>query len=331
MATATRRGILAVVAAVVLLAVGAAVGIALGMRMTDDPVAGEFFADTSLSAQRAERDPAMAWIARALLVLAVLWLVIGMVASRTRLVRRPGAGAARAAWLSATRPWRARESTLGMLPPDRLLLIGIPAGLLVGTRAVQTSFLSWTHLVLTLCAWLAFAIVVRVLVGRRSPWPVIAAVGGVIVLRCILTLLAVGLAGPGAFAAAFWTDPVVAAVYTAVALAVFVWLFVAAGWALSTQWGSRRATGIVLAGAGAGLAVPATIVGIVGLEQASVIWTDEPVLLPWGLVQLVGGVDRLELPAHTGWLAAGVGLVIAIVGALLAIPRSRAQTPPITR
>ncbi|MGZ8805438.1 MAG: hypothetical protein ACXWZG_09075, partial [Microbacterium sp.] len=87
-----------------------------------------------LGVQRADRDLAMAWIARGLLALAVIWVVIGVLSSRTRLVRRPGAAAARAGWLGATRPWRARESTLGLLPLDRWLLLGVPVALLVATR-----------------------------------------------------------------------------------------------------------------------------------------------------------------------------------------------------
>lgn len=274
-----------------------------------------------LGVQRADRDLAMAWTARVLLLLAALWLVIGMVSSRTRLVRRPGAAAARAAWLGATRPWRARESTLGMLGTDRVLLIGIPAALLVGTRAVQTSFLSWTHLALTLGAWLVFALVVRLLVGRRSPWPVIAAVGGVIVLRCILTLLALSFTGPGGYWFAFWTEPVPRTLYIAAAFALFVWVFVAAGWALSTQFGARRATGVVLTGVGAGLAVPAAVVAFIGLEQALTLWNDEMGLLPWGLARILGITVYLDIPAESAWYAAGLGAVIAVGGVLLALPR----------
>ncbi len=107
-----------------------------------------------LGVERANRDLAMAWLARALLLFAGAWVVIGVLASRTRLVRRPGAAAARATWLSATRPWRARESTLGLLPLDRWLMLGVPAALLVATRAAQTSFLSWTHLAVVLGSWL---------------------------------------------------------------------------------------------------------------------------------------------------------------------------------
>lgn len=277
-----------------------------------------------LGVQRAERDMPMAWIARGMLVLAVAWVVIGMFSARTRLVGRPGAAAARATWLGATRPWRARESTLGLLPLDRWLLLGIPAATLVGTRAVQTSFLSWTHLAVVLGAWLLFALVVRAVVGRRSPWPVIAAVGGVVMLRCIVALAALSLTGPGGYWFAFWTDPTRRTLYVAVAFALFAWLFVAAGWALSSQIGARRAVGAVLAGAGVGLAVPASVVALIGLEQALTVWNDEMGLLPWGLARILGITVYLDIPAETAWIAAGVGAVIAVVGVVLAVPWHRA-------
>lgn len=272
-----------------------------------------------LGVERADRDLAMAWLARVLLVLAAAWVLIGMVASRTRLVRRPGAAAARSSWLSATRPWRARESTLGLLSLDRWLLLVVPAALLVATRAVQTSFLSWTHLAVVLGAWLLFAVVVRVLVGSRSPWPVIAAVGGVIVLRCIVTLAALSLSGPGGYWFAFWTDPVRRSVYITIAFALFVWLFVAAGWALASQLGARRATGTVLAGIGVGLAIPAAIVGFVGFEQALTLWNDEMGLLPWGLARILGITVYLDIPPDTPWFAAGFGAVVALIGVFLAM------------
>jgi hypothetical protein len=273
-----------------------------------------------LGVQRADRDLAMAWIARGVLLLAALWVVIGVLASRTRLVRRPGAAAARAAWLGATRPWRARESTLGMLPLDRWLLLGIPAALLVATRAVQTSFLSWTHLAIVLGAWLVFLAVVRLLVRRRSPWPVIAAVGGVIVLRCIVTLLALSVTGPGGYWFSFWTEPTRRTVYIAVAFALFVWVFVAAGWALASLIGPRRATGTVLAGVGAGLAVSALVIAVVGLETALTIWNDEMGLLPWGLARILGITVYLDIPDAAAWVAAGFGSAVAVVGVLLALP-----------
>lgn len=281
-----------------------------------------------LGVQRADRDLAMAWIARVLLLLALAWLVIGMVASRTRLIRRPGAAAARASWLSSTRPWRARESTLGMLPLDRWLMVGVPAALLVATRAVQTSFLSWAHLVVVLGAWLVFLVVVRLLVGRRSPWPVIAAVGGVIVLRCIVALFALSFTGPGGYWFSFWTQPTARTVYISIAFALFVWLFVAAGWALAAQVGRRRATGMVLAAVGFGLAIPAGIVAAIGLENALTVWNDQMGLLPWGLARILGITVYLDIPADTAMWAAVFGLVIAVIGLLLAI-RWRRTSPAV--
>lgn len=274
--------------------------------------------------ERADRDQAMAWIARILLALALAWVVIGMIATRTRIVGRPGAAAARVTWLASTRPWRAQEGTLGMLPLDRWLVLVVPGALLVATRAVQTSFLSWTHLALVLGAWAVFVVGLDLLIGRkRSPWPVLSAVGGVIVLRCIVALGVLSFTGPGGYWFAFWTDPVRRTIYIAIAFALFVWVFVAAGWALSTQLGRRRATGVVLAAVGTGLAIPATVVAIVGLETALSAWNDQLGLLPWGLARILGLTTYLEIPADTAWWAAAFGALILGVGIALSLPRRR--------
>lgn len=282
-----------------------------------------------LGVERAERDATMAWLARGLLVLAAAWVVIGMLAARTRLVAKPGAAAARATWIASTRPWRARESTLGMLELDRWLLLVVPVALLVATRAVQTSFLSWTHLAVIIGAWAVFALVLRLFVWSRSPWPVIAAVGGVVMLRCIVTLFALSFTGPGGYWFAFWTDPVLRTLYIAVAFALFVWVFVAAGWALAAQVRARRATGAVLAAVGAGLLGPSAVVGLVGLEAALTLWNDELGLLPWGLARILGITTYLEIPDATPWAAAAVGLILLVAGSLLALPwRRRTASVP---
>ncbi|KAA9111384.1 hypothetical protein [Microbacterium rhizomatis] len=282
-------------------------------------------AAAELGVQRADRDLAMAWMARALLLLALAWVVIGMLAARTRLVGRPGAAAARATWIASFRPWRARESTLGMLPLDRWLLLAVPGLLLVATRGVQTSFLAPVQLVLTLGAWFVFVAVVRLLLGRRSPWPVITAVGGVMVLRCIVTLSALSFTGPGGYWFAFWTDPVRRTLYISIAFALFVWVFVAAGWALASQLGARRASGVVIAAVGAGLAVPSAVVAAIGLESALTAWNDQLGLLPWGLARILGITVYLGIPADTALWAAVFGAVLLVIGVLLAVPwRSRA-------
>lgn len=173
---------------------------------------------------------------------------------------------------------------------------------------------------LVLGAWAAFVAVTLLLRRRVSPWPVLAAVGGVIVLRVLLLLATLTVTGPGGYWFAFWTDPTRRTLYIAVAFALFLWGFVAAGWALSTQIGRRRATGVVLAAVGAGLAIPATIVAAVGLEQALTVWNDQLGLLPWGLARILGITTYLEIPGDTAWYAAAAGVVIALVGLALALP-----------
>lgn len=270
-----------------------------------------------LGVDRADRDLAMSWLARILLVLALAWVLIGMFAARTRLVRRPGAIAARATWVAATRPWRADESTLGLARLDHLLLVIVPGGLLVATRAVQTSFLAPSQMFITLGAWAVFTTVLLVFLRGRTAWGVISAVGGVMVLRCIIALFALSFTGPGGYWFGFWTDETLRTIYIALAFAAFIWTFVAAGWALGVRIGRRRATGTVLAAVGLGLAIPATIVAIIGLEQALTVWNDQMGLLPWGLARILGITTYLEIPEETAWYAAAFGVLLLLVGLAL--------------
>lgn len=310
MTTTIRRGILAIVTGLVLLALGAGVGIAVGDTL-------------GIHTEPAEVDPAMVWFARVLLVLALAWVVIGMLSARTRLVRRPGAAAARATWLSSLRPWRARESSLGLFGLDKWLIFAVPVALLIATRLVQTSLIAWVPVFVILAAWVVFALVVRLFVGRRSPWPVIAAVGGVVVLRCILTLIALAFTGPGGVWNEFLANPVLRVGYIAIAFALFVWVFVVAGWTLSTQLGVRRATGAVLTAVGAGAAIPAVIVALVGLESALTEWNSRVGLFSWSLSQIADITTDLGIPDAAAWYAAGLGAVVAVVGVLLALPSRR--------
>lgn len=299
-----RRGAIAVTTMLVLLAGGAGIGIAvgdvLGIRMDA--------AEAIPVPERTDRDPAMAWMARGLLVLALVWVLIGVISARTQMVRRPGAAAARATWLGSTQPWRARESILGLLRTDRWLLLTVPAALLIGTRAVQTSFLSWEHLAVLLAGWIVLALVARRLLGsRHTPYAVIAAVGGAVMLRCIATLFALSFAGPGGYWFALLTDPGLRVLCIAVAFALFIWVFVAAGWAASVQIGARRATGVVLGAVGAGLAVSSLAIAVVGFERA----------------RILGITTHLGIPGQAPWVLCGAGAVLFVAGALLSRRRRR--------
>ncbi|MFJ4037485.1 hypothetical protein ACIPVB_05325 [Microbacterium sp. NPDC090007] len=303
MATTERRGIVALGICGILLAFGAVVAVLV------DP----------FTRVPASVDATTGWLSRLLLLLGVAWLVIGMLAARTSLVRRPGAAAARATWIASTRPWRARESTLGVLPLDRWLMIVVPGGLLVATRVVQTPRDGLWGVAVAIAGWLLFAVAVRLLLGRRSPWPIIAAVGGALVLRCVVALVAVALSGPEGIWPDLWALPALRVLYLMIAFALVAWVFVAAGWSLSAQLGRRRAAGVALAGMGIGYALPAATIALMGARDAVRSWNEQIGILPWDLARLTGvrdGAFPVEIVAAT----AVVGVAAIVVGLLLAAP-----------
>ncbi|GAA1807358.1 hypothetical protein [Agromyces neolithicus] len=278
-----------------------------------------------LGVERAERDLPMAWAARILLVLLAGWLVYGVLAARSG-SRHRGAGAARALWVAGARPWRAVEVTAGLGRLDRVLVVAVPALVLVASRGIQTWFLAPAHLFVTLGSWLVFVLVVLValrLFGRRSAWPVLAAIGGAVSLRVGLLLAVLAPTGPGGYWFGFWTDPLARSLYLTVAFAAFGWVVVAAAWALATQIGGRRATGVVIAGIGIVLAAFGALIGTIGLEAVLTAWNDQMALLPWGLSRILGITVYLDVPADTAWYAAGAGAVLAIAGTALTLPWRR--------
>ncbi|WP_308493095.1 hypothetical protein [Microbacterium terrisoli] len=322
MTTAGRRGILALVLVVLLLALGAGAAVVLAGAIEDHPFTGGASPEPIAPADRT-----MAWLARILLVLALAWVLIGILSARTSLVARPGAAAARATWLASTRPWRARESTLGMLLLDRWLLFAVPVALLIATRAVQSSFVGWMRLAIVIGAWTVFALALRIVVRGRSPWPVMAAVGGVVMLRCTVTLIALAIDGPGGYWYAFWQLAAARGLYVTVAVALFLWLFVAAAWSLFAQLGARRGVGAVLCAVGAAGTVGAIAVVTTGFDRALTLLSDRTDLMPSGLVSALAVALQIEVPTGAAWLAVVAGLVVFVVGALLAVRWDAVRRP----
>lgn len=277
-----------------------------------------------LGVDRAERDLPMAWAARIALLLLAAWLAYGIAAGYAR-AKWPGARAARAMWVAATRPWRAVEVTRDLGRLDRALLVAVPAVFLVASRGIQTWFLAPSHLVVTLGSWLVFAMAVLLLLrlARRPAWPVLAAIGGAAALRVGLLLAVLTPTGPGGYWFEFWTDPLARSIYVTIAFAAFGWVIVAAGWALAVQLGARRAIGALVAAIGAVLAVFGALIATLGLEAALTTWNDEMALLPWGLSRILGITVYLDIPADTAWVAAAAGVVLVVVGVLLALPWRR--------
>jgi hypothetical protein len=263
--------------------------------------------------ERAERDLPMAWAARALLLLSVLWLLAG------HFWRAP-----RAMLIAATQPWRAAEVTAGLTRVEKALLVGVPALALVASRGILTWFAAPAHVFITSAAWVVFAAVLAIVVRRRNPWPVVAAVGGAVMLRVVLLTAVLSPRGPGGYWFGFWTDPAERFAYLTIAFALFAWVLVAAAWALAAQLGGRRASAVALASAGAVLVLVGGLIGVIGLETALTIWNDQMALLPWGLSRILGLTVYLEIPADTVWYAVGFGAVLLVVSAALALPRRRA-------
>jgi hypothetical protein len=257
-------------------------------------------------------DAAHVWPARILLILTLAWLVIGMIAARTSLVGRPGASAARASWIAACRPWRARESTLGMLQLDRVLLLVIPGGMLAVTRVLQSSAASIAQLILTLGGWVLFVVIAELWMRGRSPWALIAAVAGVVVLRCTLTLLPLSFGLP--------YSATVTQIYMALSTAGYLWTFVAAAWSLFPRFGPRRGVGIVMAAAGGALTVAGLAIALIGPVQVVEGWTDHVSPLPWGLGRMIGIANILGTVTATVWSLTLAGVVVALVGVVLALP-----------
>jgi hypothetical protein len=260
------------------------------------------FTAADLGAARADRDPAMAWLARILLALIAAVLV----------------------W-RRIRPW-APDRRL-----DRILVWLFPLVVLVAGRAMFTWFAAPAHLLVTVAAWLLFAAVAWLFVRPADPFHLWAAIGGVVLLRSVILLAALAVRGPGGYWFRFWTDPTVRFLYVTVGFAAFGWLFVATGLALRRRYGltRRRVAGALLAAAGVPLAVLGGLVATIGLERALTVWNDQLALLPWGLSRILGITVYLGIPSGLATWTAVAGAVLLALGVLLGI-RSPV-VPPLTR
>ncbi|WP_435206531.1 hypothetical protein [Micromonospora sp. bgisy143] len=277
------------------------------------------FTAADLGARRADRDPAIAWAARAMLGSILLVLLLGLRG------RGFGAAAARGLLLGAFRPWRVAALPTPRTRTDRVLVWLIPTVVLVTSRLVLTWFAAPAHLLVTLGGWALFALVVRLVVGRRDPFHLWAALGGVALLRSVLLLAALAVRGPGGYWFAFWTAPGLRAAYVTVAFAAFCWLFVVVAVVLRDRYGLRRrsAAGFTLTAAGVPLGVLSALVSVVGLERALTVWNDQLALLPWGLSRILGITVYLGIPTRLPAYTAAAGLALTAAGLLLALGRHR--------
>jgi len=279
-----------------------------------------------IGTERAERDLPMAWLARGGLLLVLLWLLLGA-SGRVR--------AARATWLAGTRPWRAVEAVRDLSGAERTVVVAVPLLALTASRLVLTWAAAPAHLLVTGLAWAVLVLGLALAVRRRDPWPVVAAVGGAVLLRVALLLAVLAPRGPGGYWFWFWTDPTRRTAYVVVAFVAFGWVLVAATWALRATLGRRRAVAVTVATVGGALVATGVPVGTVGLEQALTTWNDQLALLPWGLSRILGITVYLGIPTALPWWAAGLGAGLLVAGLVTGLPygarRSVTQPPSVRR
>ncbi len=275
-----------------------------------------------LGMERADCDPAMAWLARLLLVLVVGWLAVGALGRG-----RFSAPAARALWVAGTRPWRAAEVARELGRLDRILLVGVPVAALAASRLVQTWFLAPAHLAVVAVGWLALGLVLALALRRRDPWPVLAAVGGAVLLRVTLLTAVLAPRGPGGYWFGFWTDPAARTAYVVVSFALFGWVLVATAWSLRPELGRAGGAWTAVAVVGTALLAIGSLVGAIGTERALTVWNDQLALLPWGLSRILGITVYLGIPTELPWYAAGLGALVLLVAGPLAWRASRLRRP----
>jgi hypothetical protein len=276
------------------------------------------FPAADIGLAHAERDLAMAWLARGLLAALVVALALGTSAGQRllRAGRLPGAAALRALWLGTTRPWRAGDLDPPPTALDRVLVWALPAAALVLSRAAYSWFASPAHLAVSLGGWAVFAGVLRVLL-RGDRFGLYAAVGGAAIVRTLLLLGALAGHGPGRYWYDFWTQPQARTVYITVAFAAFLWVPVAAYFALRAL-GARFATAPVLAAVGAPIALLGVALWAVGLETSLAVWNDQMALLPWGMHRILGITGFLDIPPWLPKLVTAAGGTLIAAGGLLA-------------
>ncbi|WP_207938792.1 hypothetical protein [Actinomadura darangshiensis] len=287
------------------------------------------FTAAEIGMQRADRDEAMAWLARVLLALLLIGFALGGSFGQRLLRGAPGSAALRGLWLGMTRPWRVTAVEPNGRT-DRMLVWFLPGAMLVASRAVFTWFAAPAHLVVVLGAWLIFAVTLRWLTRGRDRFALSAAIGGVALMRTVILLVALAGRGPGRYWYDFWTEPGLRSFYITVAFAAFCWTFVVAGFVLRNSYGltRRAASGSTLIGAGVPPAMIGGLIAAIGLERALTVWNDQMALLPWGLSRILGITTYLGIPSAIPVIAAGTGLALAVAGALLAgRPGKRALSP----
>ncbi len=151
----------------------------------------------------------------------------------------------------------------------------------------------------------------------------VAAVGGAVLLRCLLLLGVLAVRGPGGYWFAFWTEPAQRTAYVIASFTLFGWVLVGSRLgagsgrpAVGARWPSRS----VIVGLASWPSV--ALLAVVGLEDALTVWNDQLALLPWGLSRILGITTYLGIPLALPWWILGTGAAVGALAIALAMPQA---------
>ncbi len=270
----------------------------------------------------AERNSAVTWFARLLLILLVTLLIAGTHRVQRHTGPWPGRGVARLLFLGAFAPYRIGELLAERGPPYRAVTLTVLA--YCGASVLAFSAFSTPLLSLgTVGAIVVFALVLRT--GWNGPRPrgrrdrYVPAAFAPLLLSAGIVLVAVSWTGPLGFWLGFWTEGWVRGLFLTAWIASLLWAV--HGLAVSgRRLGSVRAPaalgGLMVAGG-----VTAAILAAVWPHTASVLGVLDHglVVLPMGASMLAGVTEYLgvgEVWAGAAWWTAVAALVI--VGGIFA-------------
>ena len=258
----------------------------------------------------------------------VLLLILGLALLGGPLGRRWRGSAlgcaSRGLWLGATRPWRLAADPVVPRPRGaRVLVWVLPAVLMVASRGAFSDWLSWSYLLATLGSMALYVLVIRALIGRVDAFALFAAVAGVLLARTLVLSAVTVARGPLGYWYRMWTDEQWRTVYTTVAVAAFLWLFLVTYAVLRTTYGRTRsrAIGLVLVGIGAPMIALGALMAWSGLESALTTFNDQMALLPLGLSRILGITVHLGIPTEIPVYVLALGALLAACGLLLGAAR----------
>jgi len=285
----------------------------------DFPAYNFFSADAGMA--HVVRGPAMAWLARLLLLVTVLLLLLGADPVLRLLPDFPGRNGLRALWAGWTDPG-GLSGIPRFAPVDNLVALGLPVLVLLLDHLTVSSFLSPHYIWLMVVVMGTFAGVLLALNRRAGAWRVGSALAASLMLWSAVPLAPVAVRGPLFLWYCLWTR---AAFRTALITAnglVGVWMLWGVYRTLRSAAGRSRlgALGHILVAVGGVLVLAGAVPALMGLEQAITRLNNEMAVLPLGLSLILGIVTHLDIPRALPLMMMAMGAALALVGGLLTLP-----------